>query len=198
MNNFSPEGNYGPRQQPAGKKALGPRETVAVIVMVILIVVPLFGFAIYMANKQSEERSAERAAFTPAVGNLLFTAKESGSGAPRPKLGKVVLIDADKRALDELQPYLPDDIHARTPEEVTTVVQMRYTRSVVGKFPSGAHAVQVGARLTVVDVPSRTVIAARSFDWGKPPTSIPVGSGSDDVTGSAPMKDISAFLTGLR
>jgi hypothetical protein len=198
MNNFSPEGGYTPPQQPAGKKALGPLETVAVIVMVLLIAGPLIGFAVYMANKQSEERSSERAAFTPAIGNLLFAAKEPGSGAARPKLGKVALIDADKRALDELQPYLPDDIHARTPEEVTTVVQMHYMRSVVGKFSSGAHAVQVGARLTVVDVSSRTVIATRSFDWGKPPTSIPAASGSDDVTGSAPMKEISAFLTGLR
>jgi hypothetical protein len=197
MNNLSPEGSYSPRQQPAGTKSMRPRDAVAVFVAVVLIAGPLFAFAFYMANKQREDQSAERAAFQPAIGTFLIVPSRSDTGAPRAKVGKVVLVDADKRALDELQVYLADDVHAKTPAEVTTVGQMHYTRKTVGKFESGAHAIEVSAKMTVVDVPSRTIIATRSFDWGKPPTRVPIGS-KEDVTGSAPMKEINAFLTGLR
>jgi hypothetical protein len=198
VTDLSPQGGYAPRQQPAGKQTIGPRQTAITVVAVIVIVGPLFGFAIYMANKQSEERSVERAGFQPAITNLLSAVNDPAPGTPRPKVGKVVLIDADKRTVDQLQPYLPDDIHAKTPAEVTTVGQMRYMRNVVGKFESGGRAVQLTAKLTVVDVPSRTVIATRSFDWGKPPLSVPVGSGADDVIGSPPVKEINAFLKGLQ
>jgi hypothetical protein len=149
-----------------------------------------------MANKQSEDQRAERAAFKPAIGDLLFAATEPARAADRKKVGKVVLIDADKRAVDELQVYLADDVHAKTPAEVTTVGQMRYTRKVVGKFESGAHAIEVSAKMTVVDVPSRTIIATRSFVWGKPPKLVPIGS-REDVAGTAPMIEINAYLTWL-
>jgi hypothetical protein len=195
MNNLSPQGSSTPRRQPA-RTEIRTRDVVAVIVTLALIVGPIFGFAFYMANRQSEEQSAERAAFKPAIGNFVFVPNETGRGASRPKVGKVVLVDADKRVLDELQPYLADDIHAKTPDQVTTVAQMRYTRKIVGKFESGAHAIEVSAKMTVIDVPSRTIIAARSFDWGKPPTRVPIGS-REDVAGTAPMKEINAYLTWL-
>jgi hypothetical protein len=155
----------------------------------------LIGFAVFMAVRQEMQQSAEREAFGAAIDQFLFTPVEARPGGARPKVGKVVLIDAQKRALDKLHRAIPEELRASTPAEAETIARMDYNRKVVGRFEMGAEAVELSGTMTLIDRLSKTVIAKRSFSWGPPPKSIPRSSDKDDVTGPAPLEEMTAFLT---
>ena len=151
-----------------------------------------------MAVWQTMEQNEERSALQAAVGEYLFTPQQPGPGVARPKVGKVVLVDMDKRAFDDFHMAIHDSLRAHAPAEVQTVAQMRYTRQEVGRFEMGARAIQLSCTMTLADRATKTLIASRSFTWGKPPATIARGGGKDDVTGLAPLEEIKSFLTELR
>jgi hypothetical protein len=177
-------------------KSKGTRLRDGVTVAVILGI--CISVAVFMAVRQNSQRNAEESAFRAAVGDYLFSPVEPGPVVSRPRAGKVVLVDMDKRAFDDFHLALPEEVRATSPAEVATIAQMRYTRQEVGHYEFGVRAIQLSCTMTVVDRASRTVIATRSFTWGLPPASIPRSSDRDDVTGPPPLKEITAFLTGLR
>jgi hypothetical protein len=161
-------------------------------------VAALFGVAVFMAIRQSDQANAEGTAFRAVIGDYLFSPLERAPGAAPPRVGRVVLVDAGQRKFDDLHLSLPEDLRALTPAEATTVGQIHYTREEVGRYEMGQRAIQLSCTMTVVDLRSRTVIAKRSFVWDKPPSRIPKTSNKEDVTGAAPWKEITAFLTALR
>jgi hypothetical protein len=162
------------------------------------LLVPLIGFAAFMAVRQIVQEKAEKEALQAAINEFLFTPVEARPGDPRPRAGRVVLIDVQKRALDRLHVALREDLRAKTPAEAETIARMDYTRKVVGRFEMGAEAVELSGTMTLVDRASRTVIASRFFSWGKPPTSIPRAGYKDDVTGPPPLMEMAAFFTEYR
>ncbi len=103
------------------------------------VVAALFGFAVFMAVRQQTQRSSEKAAFQAVVDSFLFAPVESAPNVPRPRVGKVVLVDVGKRVIDELHVVLPEDVRAQNPDEAMTVAQLRYTRQEVGRFQGGAR-----------------------------------------------------------
>jgi hypothetical protein len=179
---------------PPQKKGLSLRDWLIVTVGLAALI----GFAAFMAVRQETQRSAEIGGLQAVVDAFLFAPVEQAPGAAVPRAGKVVLVDVGKRAIDDLHVALPEDVRAQTPDEVTTVAQLRYTRQEVGHFEGGARAIQLKATLTVIDRKTQTVIATRSFTWGKPPTRIPRTGATEDIVGTAPWKEITAFLKGLR
>src|SRR5262245_58386966 len=154
-----------PVARESAPKGMKRRDIIAVVVLVAVIA----SFVTFMAIRQSVQRSNEQSAFEAAVGDYLFAPVEAGPGVSRPKAGKVVLVDMDKRAFDPFHLTLSEDLRAQSPEEVATVAQMRYTRQEVGRYEMGSRAIQLSCTMTVVDRASRTVIATRAFAWGKPP-----------------------------
>src|SRR5262249_39090729 len=147
---------------------------------------------------QSVQRSTEQAAFEAAAQEYLFSPVEAGPGVSRPRAGKVVLVDMDKRAFDPFHLSLSEEIRAQDPAQVTTIAQMRHARQEVGRYEMGSRAIQLSCTMTLVDRSSRTIIATRSFVWGKPPNRIPRGGDREDVTGLPPLSEITSFVTGLR
>lgn len=87
-------------------------------------------------------RGREKQRFAPLMGEFtgkpdwtpykLNRGRNPKSAEPLPStepptlVGKIVLIDVDKKEVDDLQFELPDDLRARTPEEVGTVVWMKW------------------------------------------------------------------------
>jgi hypothetical protein len=188
-------------QSPLGARPAAPKTQGLGLLgglIVTAFVAALFGVAIFMAVRQTDQANAERTAFRAVIGEYLFSPVPAAPGAARPRVGRVVLVDVERRKFDDLHLSLPEDLRALTPAEVTTVGQIRYTREEVGRYQMGQRAIQLSCTMMVVDLPSRTVIGERSFVWGKPPSHIPKTSSKDDVSGSAPWKEITAFLTELR
>jgi hypothetical protein len=162
------------------------------------LLVPLIGFAAFMAIRQVREESHERTVFGANVASYLVPAKELPPGAPRPALGKVVLVDADKRALDEHHFALPDDLRAYTPADVTTIVQVHYTPHQVGVYEGGGKALQLDCTLTVIDKASQALLGTATFHGPPPPATVSRTAFRQDVDGGLPMEEIIAFLRQLR
>src|SRR5262245_10709868 len=108
-----------PRLAPEAK-AKRLREHVAVAVIVVICAT----LAVFMAVRQHLQESAEQSALAAAASDYLFIPTEPEPGAPRPRAGKVVLVDLDKRAFDHFHQSIREDLRAHSPAEVATVAQM--------------------------------------------------------------------------
>src|SRR5262245_33738153 len=90
-----------PAERPAvviepAAKARRRREIVAVVVIVVICA----SVAVFMAIRQNMQTSAEKSAFEAAAEDYLFSPVEPGPGVSRARVGKVALVDMDKRAFD--------------------------------------------------------------------------------------------------
>ena len=161
------------------------------------LLVPLLVVAVVMAVRQVREEDQERAAFGANMTTYLVPGKELPPGAPRPAVGKVVVVNADKQALDDFHFALPDDLRAHTPAEVTTIVQFPYTPHQVGVYEGGGKALQLDCTATVIDKASQALLGTATFHGPPPPTRTPTEVGQDD-SGGLPNEEILAFLRQLR
>jgi hypothetical protein len=166
------------------------------IITLVAIVVPLIAFAAAMAIWQNQHRAWEQSAFGAAMDDYLAPAVNPAPGAPRPAVGKGVMVDVNQRKLDYLQESLPDEMRAASPAEVTTVVQLRYAEQEVGKYTGGGKALKVTLTVTVVDRATHTVLDTRTFVGADPPQFARADVG-EDVRGELPVKDIIDYLKQL-
>lgn len=165
-------------------------------IILAAVAVPVIAFIATMAVWQNRQRAWEQAAFGAEMDDYLAPAKTPEPGAPVPKLGKSVMVDADERKLDYLHESLPGDLRAKTPADVQTVVQLRYTNEEVGRYTGGGRALKVTVGVTAVDKASHVILGTKSFTSADPPL-VTGGSGSDDVRGTLPVADMIAFLKQL-
>ena len=170
----------------------------ASVLWLLVIVVPLIGVAVFMAVRQSRNRSAEQAAFAVEMDKLV---SPPAAGPVKGIPGKVAIIDVDKRELHYLHERNGGDgadKQAAKPEETSMVVQVRVTNQEVLEYLNGRKGVKQTFHLTVIDKATWTKIDERSFQGGDPPEWIRVSGGTKEpVTGSLPSKEIYAYLRGL-
>ena len=112
----------------------------------------------------------------------------------RPRLaGRVVPIDMERRRVEEeIYDLLPDRVKARSPSEARTVVKIRYHEHVVGKYTSGDKAIQVDARVTIVNRGAHRRYAAKHIEGPIPDLLI---SSSDEASGGPPVDEVVSSLT---
>ena len=117
----------------------------------------------------------------------------SDSGAPT-AVGRLLVLDANTQTVHEWQHLLPDELRARTPDDVGTVVLVRHDSSVVGHYaPSGGPAIVHLLSLTFVEHLSQKVLGTRTFHGSAPPSSVP-GSAGAGASGSVPNSLAISFL----
>ncbi len=74
--------------------------------------------------------------------------------------GKVLMLDADNRLVDPMQDYLPDEVRARTPEEVGTVGLVRCQESLSGYYiPFLVKGFNHSCQVQLIALPSLRMIA---------------------------------------
>jgi len=181
-----------PADAPPPKKKPSP-------LWLLAVAAPLIGVAVFMAVRQSHNRSAEQEAFAVEMDKLVAP---PAAGPVKAVPGKVAIIDVDKRELH----YLHDrnggegaDMQAATPREAATIVQVRVTNKEVCEYLNGRKGVKQTFHLTVIDKATWTKIDERSFEGGDPPDVIPLQGGGtkEPVTGPLPAKEIYVYLRGL-
>jgi hypothetical protein len=183
----------GLQPSPAGKKKPSP-------LLFLAVLAPLIGVAVFMAVRQSSNRSAERDAFAAQMDKLVAP---PAPGPAKATPGKVAIIDVDKRELHYLHESYGGswaDMQAATPAEAATIVHLRVTDKEVREYLNGRKGVKQTFHLTVIDKASWTKIDERSFEGGDPPESIRLKGGGgtkEPVTGPLPSKEIYAYLRGL-
>jgi hypothetical protein len=118
--------------------------------------------------------------------------------AQRAIKGKIITVDMKDRDIDFLYFDLPDDLVAKSPGDVGTIVQLRWEKEAKEGYAYGGNkpAYYQVCYVTVIDKESKSVVADARFQGGEPPTSI--DSRSSEGVGSKPEKEVIAFISGLK
>lgn len=175
--------------------------TLAVLVLVCL---PL-GYRLVMATDQV--RPAVEAAFAgklePFAVILDDKAEENDpEEGEAPKInGRVLVLDKGSRMVPGVTPGgisavhfdLPRTLRATQPDQVGTVVWLKWSRKDRGKYRTGT-AYKVNCEVIIIDAEKRAVVARRPFEGGEPPSSVPAGK---DGYGALPTERIVEYLTSL-
>ncbi len=173
-----------------------PRQRFWMITGVATFGVFLFGFAGYKAYEQHQQHDRMRAAFRPYLSEYLSMPKpRAGEARLSARIGKMVLVDVEEADLDEMHFFTHDT--AETPEEVETVVWLKWGTDRVAMYEGGGWACRWLCTASVFDRKERGLIAQKDFRGGDPPSVTTTPSGSSDY-GSKPEGEIRAWLAGLR
>lgn len=142
----------------------------------------------------NEERAALDAL---AEGADEFAAATGAPSDRRPQLrGRVVPVDqVDGTVEAEVYIRLPDELQARSPDEASTVVLLRYGDEVVGDYGGNGEAIQLFVRITIIDLVAEIRYEGHRIDGVPPPARSAYG---ESQTGDPPAPQaIADYLTGL-
>jgi hypothetical protein len=179
-----------PPQKPGVPPANAAKAPPAWLVYLLfgVVMVPVLGFAIFMAVRQEKNEETERQAFAAEMDQLTLPPKE---GSPPPlKPGKFAVINVGQRALHGTHQRLWEDQRARSPAEADYIVQLREERDQVATYSSGSKGIKVPYHLVVLDKPTWTVVGEKTFVGSDPPLVTVGHKGPDsDVVGTPPSPD---------
>ncbi len=150
-------------------------------------------------------RATENAKFKKHIAEYLAVSEEQpGLGAYI--RGRVVVIHVSnnkdgpgqrEEVDDEVFPLLPADLRASRPEDVGTVVVLKWSADVFGVYPAGdrtATALVHTCEARIIDLSLSAIVARQSFRGGDPPASI---AGGREAYGSKPTQQIADWLLSL-
>ena len=107
-------------------------ELIWFLLVVLLILFPI-GMKLIQSFHYFAQQEKVMSSFSPHLPEYLNNQWIEKRDAEPYLLGKAVTIDVDQKAVDEwTYPKLPDAIRALTPDEVGTVVQIKWDREKVG------------------------------------------------------------------
>lgn len=121
-----------------------------------------------------------------------YTGDVRPAGAAASLQGKILVIDPAARVIDELYHDLPARYMAQAPDEVGVLAWME-CRS-IGRFdyfgPGVPKSVeQEACKLTLIDFPTRAVVATREFTGQRPPDNITLDEHGLPVAGDRALLD---------
>jgi len=108
--------------------------------------------------------------------------------------GKVAVVDANKRRLDDIHFALPDSVRAATPQEVRTVVLVDRQGMTSGHYQNGAAGKTQTCRVRIVDLEKKRVIVREQFEGEAPGLA---RASQSEVTGSSCDTDVERYVLGL-
>jgi hypothetical protein len=143
-------------------------------------------------------RADQRARFKGSIDGYLAVSKEQTELGEYLK-GKAVVVNVkDKEVDDEVFSRLPAELRAGGPDEVGTVVLLKWGRELagvyVGKTSAGAGYRHV-CEVVVIDKGLGAIVARKVFRGSEPPSER--RGGTDDIYGSRPVDDIVTYLAQL-
>jgi hypothetical protein len=153
-----------------------------------LFMVPVLGFAIFMAVRQEKGEEAERQVFAAEMDQLTLPPKDGSPPAAKP--GNFAVVNVDQRELHFTHKHLWNDRRARSPGDAAYIVQLREVRDQVATYLGGAKGIKVTYHITVLDKPTWTVVGQKTFVGSEPPIVTVGHKGPDsDVIGTPPSTD---------
>jgi hypothetical protein len=142
-------------------------------------------------------RTARRAPFRAQMASYLAAPTGvANPNVPRQGARKMVVVDVQDKDVDGLHFDLPDDLRAATPDEVNTVVQLRWNQAAVGTYSSGGKGYQWSCSATVIDRATQTTIGSQQFAGSPPPQSY-YGKPGESRSGDKPTPQVLAYLRTL-
>jgi hypothetical protein len=148
---------------------------------------------------RSYQRAQTVKPFKAQLADYLKDAKAGAGGGLANKIGnKLITVDLGDKEIDYIYFDLPEDRRATKPEEVDSVVQLKWDKKIKGYYaaPGSNDTSKPGYWQTcdvmVVDRQSGEVQAASSFRGSDPPE-----KSSSSASGSKPTDQVVTWLKGL-
>jgi hypothetical protein len=173
----------------AGCRKIGCRVVIAVIVILMIV-------GISMGIKYGCERSSAMKPFETHLNEYTSIAglKEASPQEGQYIRGKVVSVDLTENKIDPLFLDLPPELIAKTPEEVETIIWLKWKDVAVGHYTDGATGYRIDCELTIIDKVELKIVDVKTYYGSDPPSA---KSGSGDRYGSKPTYDIVNYLKAL-
>ncbi len=163
------------------------------IVGIVLLVVG--SFAVYMIVVKSGEATIRQEAeekFGPLIAEYCKPPVSVFPQGPRPAVkGKLMIVDIQEQKIDIVYGRCEEYLRAKTPEEVGTIVQLKWEERVVGSYSDGSAAKQWICTLQCIDNATKIGHTPKEFIGSPPPKSIRGGGGA---SGGKPYKQINEYL----
>jgi hypothetical protein len=123
-----------------------------------------------------------------------YTAQVSPTPRPGPLRGKIIPVDVDKKEVDGLYWDMPEDLRADRPDDVGTVVWLKWDKVKVGTYEGGTAAEAQTADVTVIDRKDWAVTHTTHIQGDDPPRT---KKRSETGVGPRPTKQVIDYLKGL-
>lgn len=163
------------------------RNIVAVTVMVAIFVA-IFGTPLLLLQLTRPTFAGD-----PSV----YAKLQPGSRVTEPQVMKVklVVVDVATGKMDHVYDLMAPDNLATKPSEVGTVVQLQWSKNLIGHYDGGGSAYTSNVDVTVIDAATSNVIATASFS-NQPPMQF-VGAAVSDSIGEKPEDQVVKYLWSL-
>jgi hypothetical protein len=181
-----------------GAEAEKKKNKMIAYIVAAAVMVPLLGFAVFMAVRQKDNQASEAEAYAAEMDTLTAPPGEGTPPASTP--GKFAVIDVETKKLAGLQEFIGDETcRAWKPADATAVVHLKTDRQVVGTFTNGSKAVKLTYHLTVIDKKTWTVLGRATYPGDDPPV-VAFGKKDPDtdITGDPPKAEVlTAYIKGI-
>jgi hypothetical protein len=108
--------------------------------------------------------------------------------------GKVITIDNENKAIDDIYFSLPNELKASEPNEVGTIILIERREVAVGRYTDGTGAYQDFWQLTIVDKTLLTIVGTIEISGEEPPE---YKQSSGPKTGTSPKTKVIEYLSNL-
>jgi hypothetical protein len=180
-------------------------DVLTVLVLVFSLTVMVTSFVSANAYKRRQQRQSLEAAF-PDLSKFTSVINPDEVKPIDPKevgdpkiVGKVLVLDREAGGwhVSDAQLYLPSNLRADEPYQVSTLVWVDYEKMRIGTYAGQSiPAYKLKATATIVDLKTKQTIARKGdFEGGPPPEQAP----ADGLPGygSKPSKEIAEYLASL-
>lgn len=123
-----------------------------------------------------------------------YTAQPKGEAKEMPLRGKIIPIDIDKKEVDDIYWEMPEDMRADKPDDVGTIVWLKWGKEQIGTYTGGSAAEVQTVVVTVIDKKEGVQTHTTSLRGGNPPQS---KKSSQSGVGPKPTTEIINFLKAL-
>ena len=110
--------------------------------------------------------------------------------------GKVITINVDTKAIDDLYLSLNSKYQPNSPEDVGTVVWLKYGEHDVAALTNGGKTYAVTCDVTVIDLAQSVIVAEKQFTGDDPIVADHAPEGQNFV-GPKPDEQVDQFISGL-
>jgi hypothetical protein len=160
-------------------------------------VIALGSVGVYQSQQEKKAMAAAIAPFQENIGEYTSLQKpRDGDIRDGKAKRKMITIDMINRKVDSLYFQLPQELRATTPEEVETVVWLRWGQDYIASYEGGGKAIRHTCTVTVFDRATKKVVAQTTFQGEEPPDVTYTSAGEDD-DGGKPTDKILFYLRNI-
>lgn len=163
---------------------------------VMVVIVILFSAGLIYGIINNLQQSADVKLFQAHIGEYIAIPNQQTIPplAEAYIIGKVITVDIDENEIDHIYFDLPEELIAKSPEEVGTIIWLNWGEVLVGRYTDGAGGYRIICEVTIIDKEKSTIVDKETFS-GSDPLSVKEGSGNR--TGSKPTNEIINYISTL-